>query len=154
MNNCGASEEEESCRKATLGKNEAILTLMNLLLYFSYISQALLSLLLSVTHPLLSLFQNLSSFAFLQQTIVTELFCPGKLTACSVHFKFDHHFPNENQSIPFIQGLKRFPLEYGVGVRGLHHSAAFAHVWHHFGPAEVTPTTAGGSFKGLKREQL
>ena len=43
------------------------------------------------------------------------------------------------------------PLEYGIGVCGHHHSAAFAHVWHHFGPAEVTSTTAGrGGGGGLR----
>ena len=44
------------------------------------------------------------------------------------------------------------PLEYGIGVCGHHHSAAFAHVWHHFGPAEVTSTTAGWGGGGLCSE--
>lgn len=146
MNNCGASEEEgKAVGKPPWGKmGNTHSHEPPSCLYFSYISQALLSLLLKrhSSSPL-CLFQNLSSFAFLQPDHRYRVILSGKLTACSVHFKFDHHFPNENR-IPFIQGLKRFPLEYGVGVRGLHHSAAFAHVWHHFGPAEVTPTTAGG----------
>ena len=88
MNNHGASEEEEK----VVPKPWAILTVMNLLLAFI----SLMSLFASQASLILSslLFHHLSSFAFLQPEHRYRVILSGKLTAYSVHFKFDHHFPN------------------------------------------------------------
>lgn len=115
MNNCGASEEEvKAVGKPPWGR--AAIPHSHEPLPLLYISQALPSFASQASLILSSLLIPKSLFLRLPTTRPSLYYFVRKLTACSVHFKFDHHFPNENR-IPFIQGLKRFPWEYGVGVR-------------------------------------